>query len=98
MCESSSRKQQHLRFYETKKSSNRFIFRTYTICGTPEYIAPEVAERKGHNLVADWWSLGVLIYELMTGKSSFVLYLYLIVFEFVSDTNTNGINGQNTNT
>jgi len=41
--------------------------KTYTLCGTCAYMAPEVLGREGHNQPADMWSLGVLLYELMVG-------------------------------
>jgi protein kinase A len=42
------------------------------LCGTPEYIAPEVLLNKGHGKGVDWWTLGILIYEMLTGEPPFV--------------------------
>ena len=45
----------------------------YRVCGTPEYIPPEVIKGNGYNRKSEWWALGCLIYELLVGIQPFAV-------------------------
>jgi len=47
------------------------IGKTYTVCGTADYFAPETLRQTGHNRAVDWWALGILLFIMMSGRSPF---------------------------
>jgi len=45
--------------------------KTYTVCGTPDYFAPEMLKQTGHSFSLDWWTLGIFLFELLAGDPPF---------------------------
>ncbi|KAK2750442.1 serine/threonine protein kinase, AGC [Myotisia sp. PD_48] len=61
----------HIKLVDFGFAKELYDVETYTLCGTPEYLAPEVIQNSGHGLAVDWWALGILIYEFFVGQPPF---------------------------
>merc|ERR1711953_157122 len=59
--------------------------KTYTTCGTPDYFAPELIASKGHTNAVDWWTLGILTFELLSGHPPFESATPMQIYQKVTE-------------
>jgi len=69
----------HIKLTDFGLSKEALDSKTYSFCGTVEYMAPEVVNRKGHGTTADWWSFGVLMVCRGEGRQMSVQMVSLFI-------------------
>ena len=57
--------------FEALLSQRQALGKAFSVCGTPQYMSPEVLNEQGHDMQSDWWSLGIVLFELATGSPPF---------------------------